>query len=44
MVKLYYKMWKVGLDLLNYNKANRAQLAVYVLVELRMIVGRIKKD
>lgn len=23
MVKLYYKMWKVGLDLLNYNKANR---------------------
>ena len=30
-------MWKVGWNLLNYNRTNRTYLAAYVFVELRII-------
>lgn len=38
------RAWKVRLDSLDYNEANRAELAVYVLVDFRIIVVWIRKD
>lgn len=37
-------MWKVRLDLLNCNKTNRTESAVYLLVELRIICADKKKS